>query len=405
MAYSGSPQTKDRKKSPATAGIVPKMEPRVERLRIPRKNIASQRHAAVFPTVSRLPSGSSNDILTSPASPRVYGSQAFSGAADERGTYRPWQDNSSPDTPSKQCQSKESTVREHSPRDRSSPHGLPPPQSSGAHVEGTATATFDFGLSTSKPKVPSTLRLIEESRTPAQVRTPATVRTPSKDKALPLVPSPHTPTFSLFPTPTTRPNMDVTSRHPVHHKSSYSASPRVPLPMGISIDPTRPRKASLPSSLRSRADSCMSPHLLPSATIVPRKSMSSSSKKLPRRPLPIRVSSNMPTSPPPAQSPTSIRWSGDTVTRSFDSSDGGGRERSSTSSSAPSPSPWPESGSFFEIDDDEEVPLRRKVATKIRGARAWSSSTVDSDATIVAAKARRERSFLQRWLLCCSSSR
>lgn len=75
-------------------------------------------------------------------------------------------------------------------------------------------------------------------------------------------------------------------------------------------------------------------------------------------------------------------------------------------------------GSYFEDDDDDDegVPLRKKMATRIRGARAWSGTsassstalTVLSDATVTAEGRKdldreREVGWGKRLMLCCAS--
>ncbi|KAJ9631080.1 hypothetical protein H2203_001609 [Taxawa tesnikishii (nom. ined.)] len=79
-------------------------------------------------------------------------------------------------------------------------------------------------------------------------------------------------------------------------------------------DPSRPRKASLPTRLRT--DSCTSIRLLPSATITSSPQNSTG----PRRPMPIRISRTSTLhSASDISPPQSSRWSGDTAATTPDS--------------------------------------------------------------------------------------
>ncbi|KAI5208667.1 hypothetical protein E4T39_01331 [Aureobasidium subglaciale] len=134
----------------------------------------------------------------------------------------------------------------------------------------------------------------------------------------------------------------------------------------------RPRTSSLAPSERSRSDSCMSVRLQPSATFT-------SSSSSPKRP---QTSPRMRTTSASSQQQTSLsekppsRWSGETVDMSnaMDSPTSArnavDRTRDSSSSTLVATSPaWP-TGSFFEDDEEEKLPLRRKVAQKLRSSRS-----------------------------------
>jgi hypothetical protein len=133
----------------------------------------------------------------------------------------------------------------------------------------------------------------------------------------------------------------------------------------------RPRTSSLASSERSRSDSCMSVRLQPSANIT------SSPTTSPKRP---QTAPRMRTTSASSQQQTSLsgkppsRWSGETVDVSLGSPkstrNAEDRSRDSTSSTLVATSPaWP-TGSFFEDDDEDKVPLRRKVAQKLKSSRS-----------------------------------
>ncbi|KAF1344654.1 hypothetical protein BDV97DRAFT_362155 [Delphinella strobiligena] len=383
-----------------TGVSVPKRQPRDEHLRIPHSSTlrlatpskAPRRSTVALPRVP-LPSRRGREQSSQCcSSPKLAENQSSAGAEDVN---------------SKSCQGTRSGKASlETPRDQSRP-GVPnvleyycreyspqvATQTSDRHSESQAISTLDFGLTCSEPASQPSRPRTESS--PAHLNGSRGVRAGAIDKALPSLPAPETPTYSLFPG-SSKGSMDHSIRPFSLRTSSNASSSVVPLQSGMATDPIRPRKASLPSSVRSRADSCTSTRLLPSATIIPGNKSLPHAGKFPRIPLPIRVSSSIPTSPPSVQSAksTSSRWSGDTMTHSHDS------ERPSLSS-ASSP-PWPQMGSFFEDDDDEQVPLRKKVATRIRGARAWSASSAGS--TMVGSS-HEKREWYQRWMTCCAGNR
>lgn len=386
---------------------VPKRQPRDERLRIPRKNLQSTPTKAIKRPSVDLPRGPPSSPRVSSESsqcpsPKIVESQASSGAEGRRpDDRRLWQGHDlrklSHETPRRGRQSEVSNVLEYYLRDHSPLQGSTLSPRANLRPGKSAVAAFDFGLDDSTP-VCQPLR-------PRKASAPAmsNISKPPTDKALPAMPSQQTPTYSLFPASTQGPSMDRARCLPTNINANSSFGPS---PLGASTDPTRPRKASLPSSIRSRADSCTSIRLLPSAKISPGGAGPPLPGNYPRRPLPIRVSACIPTSPTSGQStrvstPTTSRWSGDTITQSLDSSSV--KERSSTSSSASSP--WPQTGSFFEDDDDEEVPLRQKFTTKIRGARAWSASSTTMSETTTVTGAKKQRGWFGKWVLCCAGGR
>ncbi|KAG9727985.1 hypothetical protein KCU60_g14958, partial [Aureobasidium melanogenum] len=146
----------------------------------------------------------------------------------------------------------------------------------------------------------------------------------------------------------------------------------------------RPRTSSLASSERSRSDSCMSVRLQPAANLSPSSSPTSS----PKRP---QTSPRMRTTSASSTQQTSIsdqppsRWSGETVDVVLESPRSGrnavDRTRDSSSSTLVATSPaWP-TGSFFEDDEEEKLPLRQKVAQKLRSSRSSNALRSASNPT------------------------
>ncbi|KAG9766567.1 hypothetical protein KCU95_g17981, partial [Aureobasidium melanogenum] len=146
----------------------------------------------------------------------------------------------------------------------------------------------------------------------------------------------------------------------------------------------RPRTSSLASSERSRSDSCMSVRLQPAANLSPSSSPTSS----PKRP---QTSPRMRTTSASSTQQTSVseqppsRWSGETVDMVLESPRSGrnavDRTRDSSSSTLVATSPaWP-TGSFFEDDEDEKLPLRQKVAQKLRSSRSSNALRSASNPT------------------------
>ena len=376
--------------------------PRNEHMRSPRENalprpliVASRQPFIILPRVPPPSRRASSEGSQGPPSPQIVEWQASAGASETVGDGRPRKlegpHNKPPhETNPHERQSEDSNVLEYYLRDHTQTRKAPLPNTSNVRVQDVPTDSFDFGLEDVSDKV-SYRELV--TATPAAI-------SGSSDRAETADAAPHAVTYSLFPSSTRRPSTGHAPRPSCLHYHGSEVTQHGALPAGISIDPTRPRKASLPLSVRSRADSCTSTRLPPSAKMNSGVPGSPLAEGFPQRPVPLRVSSNIPIAPPSVQEareamPT--RWSGDTTTPFSDTTSI--KERRSTSSVAYTP--WPSTGSFFENDedDDEEVPLRRKVVTRIRGARAWSASTGTSDSTVIA---RRQRKGWSHWVLCCS---
>ncbi|GAB7356032.1 hypothetical protein MBLNU459_g6650t1 [Dothideomycetes sp. NU459] len=264
-------------------------------------------------------------------------------------------------------------------------------------LEDEAIAAFDFGLEPPKQATPpsqsSESKIVTASQSNQSKIAPLDQSSgkkiamssqstkPAIDKALPALPP--TPTYSLFPK--IPPAMAPIGLQ--EYKDGVSP------PLGHPYDHGRPRKASLPSSVRTRVGSnASSLKQLPSATIT-----TPNAGKYPRRPLPVRVGIQSHAASPPLEQHTSVsatssRWSGDTTTPTLSSPIGSSSVK--TRDSVSSSSHWPATGSFFEESDDEEVPLRRKVAGKF--ARCSGSSA----GTMIGRQTPSSQTWFQRWMLC-----
>ncbi|KAH0002237.1 hypothetical protein KCU78_g14470, partial [Aureobasidium melanogenum] len=146
----------------------------------------------------------------------------------------------------------------------------------------------------------------------------------------------------------------------------------------------RPRTSSLESSERSRSDSCMSVRLQPAANLSPSSSPTPSPKRPQTSPR-MRTTSASSTQQTSTSDQPPSRWSGETVDVVLDSPRSGrnavDRTRDSSSSTLVATSPaWP-TGSFFEDDEEEKLPLRQKVAQKLRSSRSSNALRSASNPT------------------------
>ncbi|KAG9667139.1 hypothetical protein KCU95_g17999, partial [Aureobasidium melanogenum] len=146
----------------------------------------------------------------------------------------------------------------------------------------------------------------------------------------------------------------------------------------------RPRTSSLASSERSRSDSCMSVRLQPAANLSPSSSPTSSPKRPQTSPR-MRTTSASSTQQTSTSDQPPSRWSGETVDVVLESPRSGrnavDRTRDSSSSTLVATSPaWP-TGSFFEDDEEEKLPLRQKVAQKLRSSRSSNALRSASNPT------------------------
>ena len=163
---------------------------------------------------------------------------------------------------------------------------------------------------------------------------------------------PAKPTYSLFPkdtTPPSRPSITLANRQ--------DSSPPLTNPFHQHPENTyRPRKESLTSSLRSRKDSLTS-HRATNHRI-PLRILSSASSNYTTP----RMSSTRPSVSPPDSSNGTVqsRWSEDTITSPTTAVAPGPRTSfGSLLGAARDSGQYP--ACFFEDDDDEFVPLRRKL--------------------------------------------
>ncbi|KAG9531515.1 hypothetical protein KCU93_g1845, partial [Aureobasidium melanogenum] len=146
----------------------------------------------------------------------------------------------------------------------------------------------------------------------------------------------------------------------------------------------RPRTSSLASSERSRSDSCMSVRLQPAANLSPSSSPTPSPKRPQTSPR-MRTTSASSTQQTSTSDQPPSRWSGETVDVVLESPRSGrnavDRTRDSSSSTLVATSPaWP-TGSFFEDDEEEKLPLRQKVAQKLRSSRSSNALRSASNPT------------------------
>ena len=232
-----------------------------------------------------------------------------------------------------------------------------------------ATHGFDFGLEQQS----------KQYKTQAHYTyTPSTqVEQPRREQPLARTPpSPPRqatrPQYTLFPK-----EQPTTPRHSLHSDNgSLAASPQSPSAAA------RTRKSSYASSERSRTDSCMSVRVQPTANF---------SSPCPSSPS--HRSSRIRTSTASSQQHFSMacrppsRWSGETVDVPLSASMSvcvaagipvsrpaeereRDRDSSSTLVSSSNSTSWP-TGSFFEDDEDEEkMPLRKKVAERLKSSRS-----------------------------------
>lgn len=179
-------------------------------------------------------------------------------------------------------------------------------------------------------------------------------------------PPPAKKTYSLFPkdsTPPSRPSITLASERdssPPHQRISMVPSHQQP-------DPSyRPRKESVTSSLRSRKDSFTSYRPPPQTQRIPLRILSAGSSTYSyATPRSSAATTNRPSISPPDSAAS--RWSEDTITSPTTAVAPGGGPRTSFGSllGAVRSGEGRDSGQypacFFEDDDDEVVPLRRKL--------------------------------------------
>ncbi|CAD0109929.1 unnamed protein product [Aureobasidium uvarum] len=286
--------------------------------------------------------------------------------------------------------------------------------------QGGAMAAFDFGLEhTPEPPYRRPQPSIQRPRTAHESSSSSRRQSlSSPQRHAPSSPQRHTPSSPQRHTPSSPQRQPPSSPHRQHPSSpqrqSYTLFPKEqqqPSTPRISVisdngsilshhshsSQHRPRTSSLASSERSRSDSCMSVRLQPSATL------SSSPSSSPKRP---QTSPRMRTTSASSQQQTSLsdqppsRWSGETVDMVLESPRSGrnavDRTRDSSSSTLVATSPaWP-TGSFFEDDEDEKLPLRRKVAQKLRSSRSSNALRSASNPTSSVEQQPKKSSWTRR---------
>ncbi|KEQ71172.1 hypothetical protein M436DRAFT_84133 [Aureobasidium namibiae CBS 147.97] len=273
------------------------------------------------------------------------------------------------------------------------------------YTQDGAMAQFDFGLE--QPSEPAYTRSQPSVERPRTAHGTKNALSSSKRSSIPR-PSPPSPqrqtpsspqrqsppmpqrqSYTLFPKEQPQPS---TPRISIISDNGSTVSSRQSL-----ISQPRPRTSSLASSERSRSDSCMSVRLQPSA-------MPSSPSSSPKRP---QTSPRMRTPSASSVQQTSVsdkppsRWSGDTVDMTLESPKSGrnavDRSRDSSSSTLVATSPaWP-TGSFFEDDDEDKLPLRRKVAQKLRSSRSSNALRSASNPTTTGANVEQTHKKSPSW--------
>ncbi|KAI7631048.1 hypothetical protein KC343_g4268 [Hortaea werneckii] len=267
------------------------------------------------------------------------------------------------------------------------------PKTSEPQTSDPAIERFDFGLKSSTPtqsrhhdalpQRPRAKTLASESDTQAgaeRAETSTTGVSPPTSADRCVRPTLHKKTYSLFPSPNVSANR--VPQIPSTPKAAAQPPPTT-LTQPVSTPPYqqpnpsfRPRKESLPRSMRSRKDSMISHRssdrqiplrLLSSSTTASASSTATTTPKTEY--YPSTVSANSP--------PERSRWSDETIASptattvrrtSFGSllgavGGGGGSDNSD----------YP--ACFFEDDDEEGVPLKRKLAWKKKWSTGSSSST------------------------------
>ncbi|GAB1735514.1 hypothetical protein NU219Hw_g4093t1 [Hortaea werneckii] len=293
------------------------------------------------------------------------------------------------------------------------------PKTSAPQTSDPAIEHFDFGLKSSAPSQPRhhdvlPLRqraktLASESDTQAgadRAATSTTGSTPPTPADRYTRPPLHKKTYSLFPSPTVSanrvPQIPSTPKAAAQPPGNPTSNQRVSTPPHQQPNPAfRPRKESLPRSLRSRKDSMIShrssDRQIPLRILSSSTTASASSSTTPNykpdyyaSPSTTVVSANSP--------PDRSRWSDETIASptattvrdrgprtSFGSLlgavGGGGSDNSDQ---------YP--ACFFEDDDEEAVPLKRKLAWKKWSTGSSSPSTHGGGRHT----ARREKGRLNR---------
>ncbi|KAI7530194.1 hypothetical protein KC331_g14795 [Hortaea werneckii] len=268
------------------------------------------------------------------------------------------------------------------------------PKTSAPQTSDPAIEQFDFGLKSSTPTQPrhhdalpqrpraKTLASESDTQAGADRAETSTVASPPTSVDRCVRPPLHKKTYSLFPSPTVSanrvPQLPSTPKAAAQPPATPTSNQRVSTPPHQQPNPAfRPRKESLPRSMRSRKDSMISHRS--SDRQIPLRILSSSttasSSTTPRSDY--YASTTVSANSPPDRS----RWSDETIASptattvrdggprtSFGSllgAVGGGGNGSDNSDQYPA--------CFFEDDDEEAAPLKRKLAWK-----KWSTGSSPS---------------------------
>ncbi|KAI7257415.1 hypothetical protein KC345_g10792, partial [Hortaea werneckii] len=276
----------------------------------------------------------------------------------------------------------------------SSTAGDSAPKTSEPQTSDPAIERFDFGLKSSTPmqprhhdalpQRPRAKTLASESDTQAgaeRAETPTTGASPPTSADRCVRPTLHKKTYSLFPSPNVSANR--VPQIPSTPKAAAQPPPTT-LTQPVSTPPYqqpnpafRPRKESLPRSMRSRKDSMIS-HRSASDRQIPLRLLSSSttasasSTTTTTTPKTEYYSSTVSANSPPDRS----RWSDETIASPTATTVRDGGPRTSFGSllgavggggGSDNSDQYP--ACFFEDDDEEGVPLKRKLAWK----KKWST--------------------------------
>ncbi|KAI7163734.1 hypothetical protein D0869_02610 [Hortaea werneckii] len=272
------------------------------------------------------------------------------------------------------------------------------PKTSESQKTDPAIEHFDFGLKSSTPTQPrhhdtlpqrpraKTLASESDTKAGADRAETSTVASPPTSVDRSIRPTLHKKTYSLFPSPTVSanrvPQIPTTPKAAAQPPATPTSNHPVSTPPHQQPNPAfRPRKESLPRSMRSRKDSMIShrssDRQIPLRILSSSTTASASSTTTPKTDY-YNASSTTPVSAnsPPDRS----RWSDETIASptattvrdggprtSFGSLLGavGGGNGSDNSDQYPA--------CFFEDDDEEAAPLKRKLAWK-----KWSTGSSPS---------------------------
>ncbi|KAI6855276.1 hypothetical protein KC323_g8413 [Hortaea werneckii] len=293
------------------------------------------------------------------------------------------------------------------------------PKTSEPQTSDPAIERFDFGLKSSTPTQPGyhealpqcprakTLASESDTQAGAERSETSTGDSPSASADRCVRPTLHKKTYSLFPSPNVSANR--VPQIPSTPKAAAQPPPTT-LTQPVSTPPYqqpnpafRPRKESLPRSMRSRKDSMIS-HRSTSDRQIPLRLLSSSttasasSTTTTTTPKTDYYSSAVSANSPPDRS----RWSDETIASPTATTVRDGGPRTSFGSllgavggGGSDNSDYP--ACFFEDDDEEGVPLKRKLAWKKKWSTGSSSSTLGGGRQQTARRREKGRGDPMGW--------